>query len=194
MLKLSTVLCLVPVLSNCIVYIDRVTKDFNPKVLIDFTVEYTHNSNGDAVVNVTIVSVVTITKLLAYGQVRLPENKDDREYRREFIRTVFDVTKTLNGSQSNFLVKFFCDNVMKYADFEMKFPVGPVGIRNIQFQLRYESFCHQGTYRIVNAIVDSAYLPFPQDLPGVIDIRLVIKTPKIIKHQYLLKVSFYGGF
>lgn len=52
-------------------------------------------------VNVTNVNHVTMTKLLAYVSVCVPENRHDREYKRELVRTVADVEKVFEGLQSN---------------------------------------------------------------------------------------------
>lgn len=80
-------------------------------------------------VNVTMVSHVTITKMVAYVSVRFPENKNDREYRREVVRTVVDVEKVLKGMQSNPIVKGYVDDLLKYADFDINLPYKPVSKR-----------------------------------------------------------------
>lgn len=121
------VLCFFPVLANCGLYIERMTSDFNPK-LCDFKVAYTHNENGDAVTNLTFDIHVNITKLLVYFNFKVPENKEDHEYRREMIKTVIDGGKLFKGSQSNYLVKFFFQSVAKYSDFDLKLPLAPVSM------------------------------------------------------------------
>lgn len=126
MKKVATIFCLFPALVDCIIYIDRVTSDFNPK-LLEFKVAFNHNLKGEAVTNVTFVTHVDIIKLLVYVKFAVAENKDDREYRREMVRTVIDGGKLFKGSQSNYLVKFFFESIAKGTNFEWKFPLAPVG-------------------------------------------------------------------
>lgn len=128
MAKVAIIFCLLPVFTSCLVYIDRVKSGFNPK-MCNLTINYTHNEKGESVTNVTIVNHVNITKLFVYVSVRIPENRNDREYSREVIRTVVDLEKVFNGLQSNPLVKGYADNILKHVDFEIKLPFKPVSSR-----------------------------------------------------------------
>lgn len=127
MAKAGIVFCLLPIFTSCIIYIDRASFGSNPKIC-DVTVNYTHNAKGESLTNVTAVTHVNVTKLFVYVSFRVPENENDREYRRELIRTVVDVEKVLNGLQSNPVVKGYVDNILKYVDFEVKFPARPVSV------------------------------------------------------------------
>lgn len=125
MRKFFTIFCLFPVIVNCVIYVDRVTSDFNPN-LVDFKIAYNHNSKGEAVTNVSFVTRVEMIKLLVYLKFSVAENKDDRECRREMLRTVIDGGKLFKGSQSNYLIRLFFDSIAKGTDFEWKLPFPPV--------------------------------------------------------------------
>lgn len=122
MMKVLTIFCLLPMLSSGIIYFDRVTSDFNPK-LVDFAISFTSNAKGASVTNLTFNIFENVTSCSAYIKMTTPENANDREYKLELLRTVVDVDKVFKGSQSNPLIKMFIDSILKYADFEMKFPL-----------------------------------------------------------------------
>lgn len=66
--------------------------------------------------------------MLVYVKINVEENKDDRDYKKEFLRTVVDVEKLSKGGQLNFLVAGYMENVKKFLDFEIRFPFQPVGV------------------------------------------------------------------
>lgn len=134
--RIKIVLCVFPMLSSCITYIDRVESDCNPK-FGNLSIKYTHNAEGHSVTNATVVNFVTVTKLLVYVSLLIPENKYDREYRREVLKTVVDAEKVLRGLQSNPITKGFIDNILKYIDFEVKFPAGPVSKPSMHTQYSF---------------------------------------------------------
>lgn len=126
-------LCFFVATTNCVVYINRVTKEVDSK-FGDIKIVYTHNAKGDSVTNATFMTLCNITKMMVYMKLAVPENKNDREYKRELVRTVIDAEKIYKGSHSNFLVKIFFDCVLKYADFEFKLPLAPVVILSNLFK------------------------------------------------------------
>lgn len=141
MVNLLTISCLLLTAVNGIVYIERVTSDFNAKI-VDLKIIYAHNSNGDAEVNVTFVTNVTITKILVYARLAIPENKDDNKYRRELVRTVIDAEKIFKGAQTNFLVNVFYNCISRYVDFELKLPLVPVGTEKKLIQMFHNFIIH----------------------------------------------------
>lgn len=112
MAKFSIVFFLYPMFCSCLIYIDHVKLDVNPK-LANVSVQHAPNAKGESVSNITIVSYVNVTKLLVYVSLRIPENKSYREYKQELVKTVADVEKVLKGLQSNPVVNGFVDNILK---------------------------------------------------------------------------------
>lgn len=106
-------------------YIDHSTLDFN-KQIGNATVNYFHNDKGNSITNVTIISFKTVTKILMYLKVKLAEDENDWECKREFVRTVVDVEKAVKGAQANFLIAAFMENLQRFTDFEVKLPFQPV--------------------------------------------------------------------
>lgn len=117
---------------NGITYIDNVIVEPNLKYT-NMSIAYTHNERGSSVSNLTFQSKVTISKILLYATVRIAEDQSDSKYKREFLRTVIDLEKLFKGSQNNFLVKVYIDNIKKFMDFKVKFPMEPV-----RFSTEYE--------------------------------------------------------
>lgn len=72
-----------------IVYIDRFTEETNPSVG-SVSYSYTHDADGNCVANTTINLLVTITKVLIYIRMNLPEDHNDRNYRKEVVKTVIN--------------------------------------------------------------------------------------------------------
>lgn len=111
--------------ASAIMYIDHSTLDFN-KQIGNATINYSHNDKGNSITNVTIVSFKTVTKILMYLKVKLAEDENDWECKREFVRTVVDVEKAVKGAQANFLIAAFMENLQRFTDFEVKLPFQPV--------------------------------------------------------------------
>lgn len=106
------------------IFIDRYTLEFDRK-LGNWSTSFI-NVNNVSCTNLTIQPFQTITKFVAYVKVNLAENENDREYKREFVRTVVDVAKATAGEQMNFLVKGFFENLKPYMDFKFQMPMPPV--------------------------------------------------------------------
>lgn len=122
---LFLVLIVFPSAVNSVLYIDRFTVEANPAIS-NLSVAYITDEKGNAVTNASFDAFVTVTKILVYVRVRLAEDQNDREYKREFLRTVIDVTKMFSDSQTNFLLKGFTESLRQFMDFEIKFPLPPV--------------------------------------------------------------------
>lgn len=125
MTKKAVLFSALPVFCSCLIYIDRLQSDFNPK-LVNMTINFTHNNKGESVVNTTFLNHVTITKLTVYVSLRVPENKNDRECKRELVKTVVDLDKVFKGLQTSSVVNGFIRNILQYLDFEVKLPFLPV--------------------------------------------------------------------
>lgn len=116
---------LLSVSTGAVIYIDRYTLDVNRKVG-NWSTSFIHNENRNAIVNVTIGINKPLTKLLIYAKINMAENEHDREFKREFLRTVFDFEKISTGSRLNFIIAAFVENLKKFMDFQLRFPFQPV--------------------------------------------------------------------
>lgn len=129
-MKIAIIFYLLPTLNSFITYIDYYKTDSNP-TLVKFQVAYTHNSKGQSVANVTFNNYALVTKLVAYVSFRVPESQNDREYKREIVKTVVDVEKAFKGLQSNPIVKTYAANLVKFVDFKVQLPFKPVSLATI---------------------------------------------------------------
>jgi hypothetical protein len=87
--------------------------------------EVINGSNG-FIMNVKIDIFRPISKVLLYLKINLAENENDREYRKEILRTVFDVEKMVRGISGNSLWKSIAMSIGESMDFEFKFPLKKV--------------------------------------------------------------------
>lgn len=92
----------------------------------NITLAYTHNERGSAIMNFTFEFKVTVLKILLYIKMSIPENENDSQYKRELLRTVIDVEKVFKESEATFMVKAVINDIRKFMDFKVKFPLLPV--------------------------------------------------------------------
>lgn len=78
----------------------------------------------------TVESFEQIDEMKIYVKVLLPDK--DETYNNEILNSVIDVKKLLNGIQGNFLAKSIMENLVKSADFDLKFPFKKVRIETLQ--------------------------------------------------------------
>lgn len=76
--------------------------------------------------NVALNLLVTMTKLLVYVKFYMPEDSNDKNYRKEVLRTVGDAEKVIKFSHSNFIVKNIIKGFVESIDREIKFPLEKV--------------------------------------------------------------------
>lgn len=191
MARLVFFLCAIPGALSAVIYIDRFTLDCNQKIG-NWSTAFTHDERRNAIVNVTIEIFKPMSKMLVYARINLAENEHDRNYKRDFLRTVFDIKKTLKGSQ-NFLVSAFMANLRTFMDFEVQFPLQPVSISPSLSVMLGVSFISKKVYRIVNFNFDSKYLPPLTDIRGYIEFRGVGKFEGSKSMQHMAVLTYYGG-
>lgn len=125
MFRLLYLLCIISVVTSRIFYLDRYTFENNP-ALMNATIAYAHNNEGAVFSNITVQTFKTITKLLAYVRGCILENKDDRDFKKETLRTVIDLEKIAKGIQQNPFLRNFIKELMKNLDYELKVPMKAV--------------------------------------------------------------------
>lgn len=103
----------------------------NDDILSDASVNITSIKSG-----ITINSVATllkdIEKLHAYVKFSVPESRDDKNFKRELLRTVVDIDKLFKGVATNFIAKSMIE-FGKGINFERKFPIKKVDASNSSF-------------------------------------------------------------
>lgn len=113
---------------NAGVFVDRIDAEANPKIC-NATITHYDDANGDGVVNGTFQTFKTITKIIFYTKIYVPENRNDREFKREILSAVCDAEKMINGMKGNVFLKGFADVLRKSLDFEFKTPFLPVSLK-----------------------------------------------------------------
>lgn len=93
------------------------------KAVSNFTFNHICDGSHDCIMNVTITS---FEKMLLYITLKMPEEETDKTYRKEFMKSTFDVSRILNGIYGSPIVSVFMRNFLKSCDFELKMPFSPV--------------------------------------------------------------------
>lgn len=119
--------CFLPITSS-LTYIDNAMVESNLKYM-NMSIVYTHNERGSSVSNFTFENKVTILKMLVYLKVNIAEDQNGSQYKRELLKTVIDIEKLFKGSQGHFLIRSFINNISRFMDFKMKFPIKPVSFK-----------------------------------------------------------------
>lgn len=176
-----------------IIYIDKVIQESNPAVAkVSFI--YTHDAKGNSVTNVTFESFVTLTKMMVYITARIADDKGHSGVYRDLVKTVLDVEKLFQGSQSNPLLKGYFENIIRGMNFTVKFPMPPVSNKHRTTEHDYLNFVLQGTYKILNVIFDATFLQVLPDFQESVDFRAVGKYGGSNKMKYLGHIAISGGF
>lgn len=125
--------CFIPNLANCIVHVDRVEVESNPSIG-SLVVNYIDDEKGNSIINATFSNTVTITKSLLYFKLKIAENDNDKDYKRQLISSVLDVDKVLKGFQSNIVISRFFAAFKKGMDLKFQHPLPPVSFDSLAFQ------------------------------------------------------------
>lgn len=134
MIKLLFLSCGCAWVVSGLIYIDRHTLEFDKK-FTNWNLSYTTGRDRNSVNNFTLQTFTTITKILIYFTCCVAEDSNDKEYRREVVRTVIDLGKLFKGFQGNPLLKGGIENLRKGLKSEFTFPLPPVWSLKIIFEL-----------------------------------------------------------
>lgn len=118
-------LCLSLLVVESIIYIDRFSLEFNEQIS-NWTITFVSFEKASSMTNVTFKPFKTVTKLLTYLTIKVAEDSNDREYRRVFVRTVFDCGKLFDGSSGNPILRTIIDDLQKSLSDRIVFPMEPV--------------------------------------------------------------------
>lgn len=81
-----------------------------------------NNGVNDTSLNMNFEIFTAIQKLLIYVKLNLPENAIDRKYQKEFLRTVCDLEKIMNGNNGNFISSSMMAIISSSIDIDLKLP------------------------------------------------------------------------
>lgn len=122
--------------SIAVLHIDKVVH-INNKLYNNINSSYYHDEKENVHVDYAIQTKAVASKMLVYVKVNLAENKDDRKFSREFLRTVIDFDKLIKGLYGNPLISNFMKNFMTQVDsLNLKSPLPIVGMKDI-FCIKY---------------------------------------------------------
>lgn len=104
----------------------------NEEMISDASVNITNVRTG-IVINSVATLLRDIEKLHAYVKFCVPENKDDKNFKIELLRTVVDIEKLFKGIATNFIAKSMIE-FGKVINFERKFPIKKVKVLKCWFR------------------------------------------------------------
>lgn len=107
-------------------YVDEHKINCNPEYLINPEFVVVSDEVNPFVINYTVEVVKTLFKFKIYLYVNIPENNNDREFQKVFLKTVIDSDKFFNDVYANPFVRFIVGFIFKSAQFELKLPFKPV--------------------------------------------------------------------
>jgi hypothetical protein len=93
--------------------------------------------------NATVELKKPLQNMFIFVKLNIPEDANDREYRRELFKTMINVEKVTKSKGGSFVAKFFLDQIMTVADFDFKFPM------------------KAGNYTWTNIMISDKLFPFP---------------------------------
>lgn len=96
----------------------------------------------------------------------------DKQYRKEFMRTSFDLEKLFSGGITSFIGMTFFGGLSEAADFPLKFPLVRVSFKSMQVLISKNSEkLFKGVYRLRNYTITDQYLKFVANKDFIIDYR-----------------------
>lgn len=113
-------------------------------MISDASVNITNTKSG-IIINSVATLLRDIEKLQAYVKFSVPENGEDKNYKKELLRTVVDIDKLFKGIATNFIAK----SMMEYGNginFERQFPIKKVGTSWWHKDNENKLFLSTGTY------------------------------------------------
>lgn len=197
MLLLIILFCFLPNDARCVFHIDRVEVESNPSIG-SLLVDYIHDVKGNSIINATFTNSVTITKSLLYFKMRVAEDKNDKDFKRQMISSVLDVDKVLRGFQSNVVISRFFAVFKKGMDLKFHHPLAPVSkiseVTVVSFYIFSCSLALQGVYRFVNISYTAPSTLLFHNVSGLVDFRFVGKIKGSSSSQFIAHMAFYMSY
>lgn len=104
------------------------------KSISNLTFEHTCDRKANCAVNCTTTTFITTlitTEKMTNASVRMPENSNDREYRKELIKTVVQLGRYLSKKSGNHnqLMTAFMRHIFDAIEFDPTMPLTPVSVK-----------------------------------------------------------------
>jgi hypothetical protein len=96
------------------------------KDVANYSVSLINDKVHGCYANVTVQTFVDISKMLIYGKIKVPENKDDQKFQKTIADTVIDFEKALKGVKANFFASKVVEEVLKSSNNDFNFPLKKV--------------------------------------------------------------------
>lgn len=142
------------------------------------------------VINYDCELTENILKMIAYINLRIPENGLDKEYKKDLLRTTVDLQKFVAGAHSNILIRTCIKTVTDSMNVEPKFPVTEVSGESINCKQIFSNTFFQRIVRFQNStFADPVFMPRTKYL---LTFRFVGKVPSTTKMVFLTFFTFYG--
>lgn len=111
-----------------ILYVEEYKIDYNPEVAKKPELVVSSSKTQSFAGNYTVELLKTVNKFKVYLFLNIAENENDREFRKEVMKTVIDSDKFFNGVYANPIVKYLVSTLFSSAQFELKLPFKPVTV------------------------------------------------------------------
>lgn len=123
----SVLLSFLALHANGFLNVNRVDVNYNPAI-VNLTVEYETDANGQSFINATFITFVEITKVKMYLKLNIAEDQNDKDYKKVIASSVFDLEKVFKGMQSNVFINTIFSAIRNSMAFEYKIPIAPVSV------------------------------------------------------------------
>lgn len=108
-----------------IIVISNLTYEHD-RELIDLEMNFYNRRGFDSIIDVVLKLRLRVLEAKIYVKLSTQADPNDNDFKTERVRTVVDIKKLLAGINANFLFKGAMEDLLKKADFPLKFPLGPV--------------------------------------------------------------------
>lgn len=165
-------------LQNGLFIVSKLTVRFN-EALCNISINMINDGIHDTLMNVTVTTFVEVKKVLLYLSIKLPESSNDKQYKREFLKTSFDIEKLFNGIFSNFIGRAVMENFKSTANFELKFPFKPARTLRLICCVSILTclFLQRDSYRITNLTLNEKFIPPMVKPKNLSNLRFIAKIP-----------------
>lgn len=82
-----------------------------------------HNDEAhDSLIDIRVETYDVIERIFLYMRLNVPENSNDKDFKKELFRFTFEVAKLFKDGYTNFMSKILMERLRETVDFELKFP------------------------------------------------------------------------
>lgn len=112
--------------------VNKINPECDNKI-VNLTINLANNGDEGTLHSIVIQTFAEMATLKVYMQVDLAESDQDKSYSKEFVHAIVDIEKLFKGIHGNFLVKTLMDTILQSLEFELKFPMKSVSVKEFIF-------------------------------------------------------------